>query len=399
MIVSGYPPRWVAGAEVGCQRLSHALGRRGHRVHVLTRHDSQQPETVDEAAGVTVHRLLKPLAIGPLWGATYMRQVSAHMKRLAKEWDIAVCHQLYLHSLAANATAKKLGKKSVTLLVNAGEYSDLVSLREHKMGDALVRRAIEADALFALSNWSALELAREGAAVEKIWRYRYFADLPDATVPMKERTDCFLYVGRFHHQKNLPLLIEAFERVYEQHPEVRLRVVGAGPDEETVRAAWAKSPARDAIAIEGWHPRPHELYANAMAVVSGTRSEGLSNAMIEALGCGTPVIMPDVSGVRDALDVAPKDNIASGGFLEGKGGLVCRIGDAAGLANAMTHYWKDHELRARLSTDARRRAYEFFSEESSVPAFERALRAIQSNAPASAAERGFDASLFERQTQ
>ena len=107
MIVSGYPPAKKAGMERGCQRLAEALARRGHEVAVLTQWAKGLAPQEEPMENLRIERRLRPLALGPLWGATYMLQVGREMRRLAGEWDVCVCHKLDLHSQTSHSPARR----------------------------------------------------------------------------------------------------------------------------------------------------------------------------------------------------------------------------------------------------------------------------------------------------
>lgn len=362
MIVSGYPPAKKAGMESGCKRLAEALVNRGHSVIVLTINSKDLPEFREEN-GVQVYRAIKPLAIGPLWGITYMRDVARWMRKLADQWDFCVCHQLYLHSVVAREICQEYGRVYTNLLVVSGAMSEIQHLRTRKFGERLLRRALDAHGFFCLSESVRRELLDAGVLAEKLHDFRYLVDT-DAFFPEGEPTTReFLYLGRFHEQKNLPLLIRAFTIASEQHPELTLRIIGKGPAEGDLHAAIGSSPAKDRIRIEAWTDDPISAYRRAWVNVTASNAEGLSNVLLESLACGTPVITTDVSGAREALDpegVAPSP-IPGGEIFVGEGGMITPIGDAVALAAAISRL-STPPCREELSTKARRRAIEGFSE-------------------------------------
>lgn len=373
MVISAYPPHKNAGMEQGCKRLSEALARRGHQVIVLTQAGNVAPSINEETPNLKVYRVVQPIALGPLWGITYMTQLRRWGARLANEWDFCLCHKLYLHSAAFQSLCRNHGKIYSNLLVNAGMFSDIQFLREHKGGNLLLRRALDADAHFALSQQSRRELISEGVKPGLIFPYRYFVDL-DRFSPGEEADPVsgeFLFLGRFHEQKNLPLLIEAFSTLWEHHKDARLRLVGTGPEDNYIRTLARESPAAEAITVEGWTDNPIAAYRRAWAVVSSSNAEGLSNVMVETLACGTPTITTDVSGARDALDGdnnAP-EKLEAGTTFEGTGGMIVPMGDKAGLIRAMELLLTNHDRRQQMARDARRLAVERFSEERCVEEF------------------------------
>jgi len=391
MIVSKYPPLPSAGMERGCQRLAQALARRGCRVGILTLASPGLPAERVEDHGVEVFRALHPPALGPLWGLVYMAHVRGWLLRRGRDWDLLLCHQLYLHSAAASGPCRKLGLPWASLLVLAGPDNDAEQLRRHRMGGLLLDRALRSDALFVLSSRAADDVAALGFPADRTWRYAYFVDSEryrpgDQCDPME-----LLSVGRFHPTKNLPVLVRAFERAAANLPSARLRLVGDGPSAGEARRLASRSAVGSRILVEDWTPDPSAAMRRAAAVVTATRAEGLSNVLVEALMCGTPVVTPDVSGVRDALDpdgVLP-DPLPPGRFQRGCGGLVVPVDDETALAEAMGAVLANPALRGELAMQARARALEAFSEEASVPSFLEAVERIRAGAAATPQERGF----------
>lgn len=379
MVISAYPPHKNAGMEQGCRRLSEALARRGHSVIVLTQTGNAPPSVREEAENLKICRVIQPIALGPLWGVTYMTQLRRWGARLAAEWDFCLCHKLYLHSAVFQSLCKNLGKIYCNRLANTGAFSDIEFLRQHKGGALLLRKSLEADGFFCLSKISRGELIREGVAEEKIHPYRNFVDL-DKFSPSRERLENreFLYLGRFHEQKNLPLLLESFARLWRSHPEVRLRLVGKGPEDNYIRTLVRQSPASEAIRVDDWTDDPVSAYRNAWAVVTASNAEGLSNVLVEALACGVPVITSDVSGAREALDPDGRipEIIDAGTPMESTGGYVYTPGDGDALVEAMKQIAISGEHRDELGIKARQQATETFSEDRTVEEFLRGAQAI-----------------------
>jgi glycosyltransferase involved in cell wall biosynthesis len=378
LVASGYPPVAAAGLERGCQRLGHALTRRGWLATVLTRAVADLPALERDETGMTVCRVLRPIAVGPLWGASYMAQTAYWTWRLRDRWDVVFCQQLWLHSVAASIVARRLGKLSANLLAAADSYSDLERLRRHRGGARLLRIALEADAHFALSRRSAAELRAAGVPPERIVPYRFFVDT-DTFAPGGEASPGeFLFLGRFDPQKNIALLLDAFERVAAAEPAARLRLVGRGPQESALRARAAGSPAAPRIAIDAWTDTPASAYRRARAVVTGSDAEGLSNVLIEAMACGAPVITTDVSGARDALDDDGgwPEPLPRGTYVAGQGGLLVNRGDADALACAMLHVLRDDGARTALARRARARALSHYAEAVCVDEFVANVRGL-----------------------
>ncbi len=309
------------------------------------------PRVSTEAPGVRVCRTIKPWNWGPLWGLTYMQQVGRWMKRLRRDWDICLCRGIYLHSAVAARVARKLNRPLANIPAAAGSHGDLRTAGRSLMMGTLLPDALKVDAHFSLSSHITSELTRAGVPPATIHPFRNPVDLSRFSPSGEHDASEFLYLGRFDEQKNIPLLLDAFARVYTEHPEARLRLVGDGPDRGEIVDRVRNSPARGAITVEPWTDDPASAYRKALALVLPSWSEGLSNTLIEALACGTPCIATRVSGTREALGLLDENRkrLKPGGLVEGAGGLACAPGDATGLARAMVKILTSPQLRARYS--------------------------------------------------
>lgn len=108
-----------------------------------------------------------------------------------------------------------------------------------------------------------------------------------------------LSVGALIPRKNHNLVIQALANI----PAATLLLAGQGEIEAALRALAAKTGVAERVRFLGSVPHDDlpSLFAAAdiMALVSA--SEGLANAWVEALACGTPIIASDVGGVRELM--------------------------------------------------------------------------------------------------
>jgi len=85
--------------------------------------------------------------------------------------------------------------------------------------------------------------------------------------------------------------------------DVRLVLAGAGSEEKTLRRLADQLGLAPRVIFAG--AVPHDLLpallAAADVMVLPSEREGLANAWIEALACGTPVVIPDVGGAREVV--------------------------------------------------------------------------------------------------
>lgn len=108
-------------------------------------------------------------------------------------------------------------------------------------------------------------------------------------------------VARFGPFKGHTLLIEAFEQMGANNG--RLLIVGdGGPMKATVHDRVAKSRCAERIHLAGFQEDPRPYYRALDLLVVPSSNEGLSNAVLEAMACATPVLASDACGNADVIE-------------------------------------------------------------------------------------------------
>ena len=171
------------------------------------------------------------------------------------------------------------------------------------------------------------------------------ADLPEPY--FGERNLNITTFCRISKQKNLPLLLKAFSEVHKKHPEYTLRIIGdAANDEgkavlqslyETVSAA----ALENAVSFEPFTKKIHESVLKDAMYVNSSDYEGISNAMLESMAIGMPVVCTDcpIGGAKETI-------------ADGENGLLVPIGDAQALANAINRVIEDPAFAESLGKNA-----------------------------------------------
>jgi teichuronic acid biosynthesis glycosyltransferase TuaC len=120
-------------------------------------------------------------------------------------------------------------------------------------------------------------------------------DLDRFQAPARAPGRTVVTVGNLVPEKGHRLLIEAMRRV----PGATLLVAGDGPERPALEAA-AGERVRFLGAVP--HGEMPALLASADVMALASEREGLANAWVEALACGTPLVIPDVGGAREVID-------------------------------------------------------------------------------------------------
>ncbi|MEU3499345.1 glycosyltransferase [Streptomyces hundungensis] len=139
-------------------------------------------------------------------------------------------------------------------------------------------------------------------------------------------------VGRLCRQKGQDVLLRAWQDVRHAVPGAHLVLVGDGPDLAALRAA-----APGSVSLIGAVSSTAAWYRAADLVVLPSRWEGMALAPLEAMACGTPVVVTDVGGSAESL---PPGHAA-----------LCLVppDDPGALARAITRLLTDAPLRTTLA--------------------------------------------------
>lgn len=156
-----------------------------------------------------------------------------------------------------------------------------------------------------------------------------------------------LFVGRLTPVKNLPCLIDALGGLApDQRPWMAL--AGDGPESEGLAQRRAQLGLDDDLRLLGERADATRLMQAADFLVLCSHQEGLSNAIIEAMVAGCPVLASRVGG---NVELVQHEST----------GLLFASNDRAELAAALERVTGDAGLRQRLATQARARALERYS--------------------------------------
>jgi glycosyltransferase involved in cell wall biosynthesis len=158
-------------------------------------------------------------------------------------------------------------------------------------------------------------------------------------------------VARMEHpRKGHFFLLEGLKRFRElSRREVAALLVGAGDDEEVVRAEAKRLGLEDVVRFPGYRRDIPDILAAADVSVLTSPFEGVPRALMESMALGVPVLGTDVPGTR--MLVRP-----------GESGMLVRQGDVEGLAGALLQLSEDPALAKRLGEGGRRRVREKFNE-------------------------------------
>ncbi len=106
----------------------------------------------------------------------------------------------------------------------------------------------------------------------------------------KKRNNKIVAIGRLEHQKGFDQLISAFFKFHSKHRDYELVIIGTGSQHQKLKELIKIGQKENSIHLLGRVENPTTELSTAAFFVLPSRYEGLSNAMLEALVNGVPVL-------------------------------------------------------------------------------------------------------------
>jgi glycosyltransferase involved in cell wall biosynthesis len=169
-----------------------------------------------------------------------------------------------------------------------------------------------------------------------------------AELELPEGSRLIGWVGRLWPQKRLQDAIWAADLLKVIRDDVHLLVIGDGPQRDQLRRFRDQVRIGDKVHFLGERSDVHRLMPHFDLLWSSSGYEGQSNAILEAMAAGVPVVATDIPGTRELV-------------LPEVTGYLVPVGNRAALAKYAERLLNDPALAARLGEAARERAQSEFS--------------------------------------
>jgi len=260
--------------------------------------------------------------------------------------------------LSPGLVASMLSKTNIVSLLAARQLSIPVIVSERNDIDRqaleppwdAIREKIYSQALMVTANSKGtIEQLSRFVPAEKLLLLPNPLVLPD--IPERRaRENRFVVAARLQPQKAIDIIIEAFGRVAPQLAGWQLHILGDGPEGERLRALAASLGLGQRVIFHGHVDNPEDHFMQAAVFVLASRYEGVPNAMLEAMACGSPAIVSDAS--PGPLEFA----------IDGETAMVFAVDDVGQLATAMARMASDTDAARRMGDAARRKMEEYVRE-------------------------------------
>lgn len=344
LVLASTYPRWVDDSEPGfvhelCRRLvsefdvvvvcPHAAGARlrehmdGVEVHRY-RYAPARWERLVNDGGIVGNLRKHPWMLALVPGFVLMQ--AWHAWRLQRSRPVSVIHAHWLIPQGLIAMLLKVFAQSTMPYVVTSHGADLYALRGSVLN--AIKRAVVRGASRASVVSSAMKhkMADIGIDTNNVSVLPMGVDLAQRFTiqPSTNRSaDELLFVGRLVEKKGLAHLIKAMPQVLASRPAVKLTIAGFGPEAEPLARQVAAAGLSAHVRFLGALPqvelpalyRRAAVFAAPFVKAASGDQEGLPVALMEAIGCGCPIVAGNVEGLEDlfgtetdAVTVDPRDH-------------------------------------------------------------------------------------------
>ena len=318
----------IGGAERVCVNLANEWADKGHEVHIVVLNLKNDIYTKDLRSGVTVHELgVSRLRYSFLPMLRFVRKNKpSFMLIFGNEMAVIMNKLKSLHLVDTPLIVRVLNNVNISLAKEDG-ISPIVEEYLKKAQSNL--KSVEH--IVAQCEGMGKQLTEKGLVVPERLSVIYnpvSRELCDKVIVLrKTRPDSgikeIVFIGRIDPQKKPLDLLEAFAKIYKNNKEIRLRLVGDGVLTDTVRAKADELGIADSVIIDGIRNDMENVYFGADVVALSSEYEGMPNCLIEAIGCGIPIVSYD-------CPIGPSEIV-----VDNVNGYLIQKGDVDALAEGL----------------------------------------------------------------
>jgi len=353
--VTCYPT--VGGSGILATRLGVEFAKRDHEVHFIT---YERPVAIQNEDPENVHVHLVSVLEYPLFRyPPYTISLASEMFRVSEQHDLDVLHVHYSipHSTAAHLARGMTGVPYVVTL----HGSDVTILGSDPSYLPVNTHTIqEADAVTAVSKFMADEALDRLGIEQPIHVIPNFVDTDAFSPSLLEDDDAFCekgmvvsHISNFRPVKRVHDLVYAMAVVAKAVPNVRLVLIGDGPDRHSVEKLVKRLHLKDRVVITGFRSDVANLLSCSDLVVLCSETESAPLTLLEGMSCGLPVVATSVGGIPEIVE-------------DGVNGFLVPVKNPEAIAERILALTADADLRRRLGAAARETVLERYTAEKVV---------------------------------
>jgi glycosyltransferase involved in cell wall biosynthesis len=299
------PSAQYGGAERQMHSLHKGLQAKGVDIHVLA----------DIAAVRQRYQVVEGI---PVWGVPFPVLTSHALRpgnfKLWKAWrsirktvltqiprpDLIQVSTFRQPAMIGHWLASSMNLPYVVRLACSGSHGDMKFAHSNWLTRLELPKIVRSvSRVVALDSATRQEAIDSGVPAERIEIIPNAPALHKVSVTLDEPRD-IVFIGRLAPQKRIDSVLVAYSQLQDMAHELRpLLIAGDGADRAKLEKLARQLKIADQCTFLGDVPRPEEVLDRACCFINSSESEGLPNAVLEALAFGVPVILSDIPVHRE----------------------------------------------------------------------------------------------------
>ncbi|MDC0906767.1 glycosyltransferase family 4 protein [Gammaproteobacteria bacterium] len=287
MIIPSYYPA-VGGAERQLMGLAKELNLYGVKIDVVTRRINHSPE-LEEIDGYNVIRLFSRV---PRLG--FLIQLLFFILKSHSKYRVIHVHTLNSPAILCAFFAKLLDIPVLVKVTRSGKKSQLSRYAKSSFGKFFFNILKKNTYFVAITPDVFSELITLGAIKDQIF------SIPNGVSKQKNLDKDFhvikiVFLGRLIKRKRAGLLIKSFKNI-KKPIDCKLYIVGDGPERSNLEKLVVELNLENSCSFLGSmsHSESLKILSDSNIFVLPSDSEGMSNALLEAMAASNAVIAADI---------------------------------------------------------------------------------------------------------
>jgi glycosyltransferase involved in cell wall biosynthesis len=292
----------LGGAEILLVNLTNKMVARGHHVEILVLGAiNAHAETLDPKIKVHLVQMTKDFT-------GFLKAYNAFWKlSRQRKWDVVHAHMFHANVISRLARPV-FGKTLVVSTAHSNNEGGALRMLAYRLTDFLsdINTNVSRGALARYVSNGFFSLGKSICVYNFVDTKHY---RPDAVVRQRMRKQesveidhfVILNVGRLVPEKHQMLLLEAFALLLKDHPQVRLFLVGDGPERTFLERRAVELGIRAAVRFCGTQRNTVDWYNLADLFVLTSQVEGFGLVLAEAMASGCPTVATNVGGCAEVV--------------------------------------------------------------------------------------------------
>lgn len=287
--------------------------------------------------------------------------------RNRKKYDVIHCQQMYGPTMVAAIVSFIIKKPILTRITGSGELGEVRMIRQMTFANLRLRLLRRVQKWVVLTGEMKREIGTLNISDDKIEVIYNSTEIPSESASDEETRKIYrkkinleyekivVFTGRLSQEKGLDILMNAWKIVSVKYPQAHLLLLGEGGSfrniEIEIRELVKKFNLMETVHFLGHVHNVKEYLLASDVFVLPSRSEGMSNALVEAMAAGMTIVATDIPANREICT----NEVNS---------LLVKTNEPRLLANAIIKTFDSPEIAVRLANQAKLFAEENLSLES-----------------------------------